>query len=557
MKHSASWLLVVSVCLSARAPAQAVYFDWFEYSGRDAVFERPLPRDSYRNPVLAGFYPDPSVTRVGREFYLVNSTFTYFPGIPVFESRDLVHWRQIGNAIDSPSEFNFDGLGVSRGLFAPSISFHDGRFYIVNTAVDSGGNYYVTATNPAGPWSAPHWLPQIDGIDPSLFFDADGRVYLLNNGAPEGTALYEGHRAIWIQELDLKHERLVGPRRVLLNGGIGFSRHPIWIEGPHMFRRGRWYYLLCAQGGTSSNHSEVVLRGRSPWGPFVPYAGNPILTQRDLDPERSDPIVDAGHADFVEAPDHSWWTVFLACRSYGKEHFNTGRETFLLPVSWHDGWPIILKHGQAIPYVLQGPSFLDAGTRISPTTGNFTWRDDFDGPGLKPEWLEVRTPKQSWADVTSRHGWLKIQPLAIPLDGLGNPSFLARRQQHTSFDASVAFELPENGPVSAGLAAFQNERYWYFLGTRRAGTQVRIFLRKKSGHAVATIATALVDGQAPLKLKISGEAGWYSFFYDAGGTWTRLVAADDATILSTEVSGGFVGAMVGPYAVTEEDTGNQ
>ena len=418
MKRSASCFLVISVWLSGWAVAQPVYFDWFEYTGHDTVFERPLPHHSYRNPVLAGFYPDPSVTRVGRKFYLVNSTFTYFPGIPVFESSDLVHWRQLGNVIDRPSELKFDGLGVSRGVFAPTIRFHDGRFYVVNTAVDGGGNFYVTATNPAGPWSGPHWLPEIDGIDPSLFFDADGKAYILNNGPPEGTSLYEGHRAIWLQEFNLKNDRLVGPRRVLLNGGVEASKHPIWIEGPHMFRRGRWYYLLCAEGGTSSNHSEVVLRSRSPWGPFMPYADNPILTQRDLDPERSDPIVNSGYADFVEAADHSWWAVFLACRSYDKDHFNTGRETFLLPVTWRDGWPIILKHGEAVPYVVPGPSFLAASTHIAPTTGNFTWRDDFDGPAVKSEWLNVRTPKQRWADVTSRRGWLRIEPLAMPLDGL-------------------------------------------------------------------------------------------------------------------------------------------
>src|SRR5579863_4332192 len=190
MKHSALSFLFVSIWMSGRACAQPVYFDWFEYMGHDAVFERALPPGSYRNPVIAGFYPDPSVTRVGRQFYLVNSTFTYFPGIPVFESRDLVHWRQVGNVIDRPSELEFDGLEVSRGVFAPTIRFHAGRFYVVNSAVDSGGNFYVTATNPAGPWSAPHWLPQIDGIDPSLFFDTDGKAYILNNGPPEGTELY-------------------------------------------------------------------------------------------------------------------------------------------------------------------------------------------------------------------------------------------------------------------------------------------------------------------------------------------------------------------------------
>jgi len=176
----ASVLVLLSSLPQARAaePAPPVYFDWFEYSGRDVAFEAPLPAGHYRNPILAGFHADPSIAAANGRFYLVNSSFTYFPGIPVFESVDLVHWKQIGNVIDRPSQLDFDGLGVSRGIFAPAISYHDGMFYVVTTAVDSGGNFIATARDPAGPWSDPHWLPGIDGIDPSLFFDNDGTVYL-------------------------------------------------------------------------------------------------------------------------------------------------------------------------------------------------------------------------------------------------------------------------------------------------------------------------------------------------------------------------------------------
>jgi xylan 1,4-beta-xylosidase len=459
--------------------------------------------------------------------------------------------------LSRPTELNFDGLDVSRGVFAPTIRFHDGSFYVVNTAVDSGGNFYVTATNPAGPWSAPHWLPEIDGIDPSFFFDTDGKAYVLNNGPPAGPALYPGHRAIWIQQFDLNSGKLIGPRKVLLNGGADFSRHPVWIEGPHMYRRGRWYYLMCAEGGTSSDHSEVVLRSRSPWGPFTPYAGNPILTQRDLDAQRADPIVNAGHADLVETADHSWWAVFLACRAYGDGHFNTGRETFLLPVTWRDGWPIILEHGRNIPYVMRAPHLPATAAGMVPTSGNFTWRDDFDGATLKPQWLNVRTPKQPWADLNGRRGWLGIEPQAMPLDGLGNPSFLARRQQHTSFEASTAFELPGQQSVAAGLAAFQNQGYWYFLGVRHVGNQVRIFVEKNSGHGVQTVAAAMAEAHARVELKISAHAGAYSFFYDAGEGWKALLSADDGSILSSDVAGGFVGAVIGPYARADNSEENQ
>jgi alpha-N-arabinofuranosidase len=547
------WLL--SICVfGCAAYAGPVSFDWFEYTGHDAVFAQPLPAGSYRNPILAGFYPDPSITRAGNKFYLVNSTFAYFPGIPVSESADLVHWRQIGNVIDRRTQLSFDGLGVSRGVFAPSIEFHGGTFYVLNTAVDSGGSFLSTATNPAGPWSDPVWLPQIDGIDPSLFFD-EGKAYIVNNGPPQGTPLYDGHRAIWIQQFDVASRKLIGPRKVLVNGGVDIAKQPVWIEGPHLYRRAGWYYLLCAEGGTGPNHSQVILRGRSPWGPFIAFSGNPILTQRDLAPDRSDPVTNAGHADLIEAPDGSWWATFLASRSYLGTHYNTGRETFLLPVKWQNDWPIILDHGATVPYAAPGPGFMSKEEQ-APLSGNFTWRDDFDSTSLNSAWLQVRVPKQQWFDLDSRKGSLTIHPLPATLDTLGNPSFLARRQQHTSFDASTALDLPAGRGVVAGIAAFQSENYWYLLGARRGADSIQLFVQQRNGAhngaKVATIATATVAADRHLRLKISGAASGYSFFYgvdDEG--WQLLLQNADATILSTDVAGGFVGAVVGPYARAE------
>lgn len=541
--------LLILVCLSARTLAEPVSFDWFEYTGRDAVFEQPLLAGSYRNPILGGFYPDPSIARAGDKFYLVNSTFAYFPGIPVFESTDLVHWNHIGNVIDRPSQLNFGGVGVSRGVFAPAIEFHAGTFYVLNTAVDSGGNFVSTAKNPAGPWSDPVWLPELaGGIDPSLFVDTDGKAYVINNGPPQGRPLYDGHRAIWIQEFDVAAQKMTGPRKVLVNGGVDLSKQPIWIEGPHLYKRAGWYYLMCAEGGTGPDHSQVILRGRSPWGPFVPYEGNPILTQRDLSAGRPNPITNAGHADLVEAPDGSWWATFLATRTYEGIHYNTGRETFLLPVTWKEGWPIILERGSVIPYVVPGPKFMMKGDQ-APLSGNFTWRDDFDSPTLNASWLQVRVPKQPWADLRSKAGTLTIRPSTLPLDSLGNPSFLARRQQHLAFEASTAFRTPRSDGVAAGMAAFQSENYWYFLGARRVAEGTRLFLEKKSGKSVETIATATIEARQHLKLKISGDARAYSFFYDADGRgWKALRQNDDGSILSTDVAGGFVGAVIGPYA---------
>ena len=549
---SAACLLALMCALATPASAaqpDAVRYDWFEYTGKDAVFGGELPAGHYRNPILAGFYPDPSITRAGDKFYLVNSTFAYYPGIPVFESSDLVHWRQIGHVIDRPTMLNFDGLGISRGVFAPTIEFHDGTFYVVNTAVDSGGNFYVTAQNPAGPWSDPIWLRGLDGIDPSFFFDDDGKVYLLNNGPPEGTPQYDGHRAIWIQEIDLGTRKLVGPRKVLVNGGVDFAKQPIWIEGPHLYKREGWYYLMCAEGGTGPDHSQVILRSRSPWGPFEPYAGNPILTQRDLPPDRFNAVTNAGHADLIEARDGSWWAVFLASRPYERVHYNTGRETFLLPVSWQDGWPIILERGSPIPYVNAGPTFM-SGDSQAPLTGNFTWRDDFDAR-LQPEWLQVRVPMRPWHEVTSAPGWLSIRPLPLGLHELGNPSFLARRQQHLAFEASTALRVPSQG-VAAGVAAFQSENYWYFFGVRRRGAQLELFLEQKANGPVRTLATATLPASTQIKLRVSGHSADYAFAYDADGAgWQTLLDDVDGRVLSTERAGGFVGAVVGPYARRE------
>ncbi|MET0892971.1 MAG: family 43 glycosylhydrolase, partial [Pseudoxanthomonas sp.] len=423
----------------AREP---VLFDWFEYRGHDAVFEAPLQQGSYRNPILAGFHPDPSITRAGDRFYLVTSSFAFFPGIPVFESGDLVHWKQIGNVIDRPSQLDFDGLGMSRGVFAPSIDYHDGIFYVVNTAVDSGGNFLASATDPAGPWSDPIWLPTIGGIDPSLFFDDDGRTYLLNNDAPVGTPRYDGHRAIWMQEFDLARKQPFGPRKVLIDGGVDPSTNPIWIEGPHIFKRDGWYYLNCAEGGTGPQHSQVILRSRAVWGPYQPYDRNPILTQRDLPTDRAHPITNAGHADLVEGLDGRWWATFLASRNYGEVHYNTGRETFLLPVEWKDGWPMILEPGLGIPYVAPGPGFMSRTVTQAPSTGNFTWRDEFDKPELDRAWMYVRVPKRQWVDLAGHAGQLAVLPLVEALDTPRNPAFLARRQQHTVFEASLALQVP-------------------------------------------------------------------------------------------------------------------
>jgi xylan 1,4-beta-xylosidase len=548
-------VLLSAIALGSAAGAGApapVVFHWFEYSGQDRAAGAPLPEGSYRNPVLAGFYPDPGICRVGEDYYLVNSSFAWFPGIPIFHSRDLVHWTQIGSVLSRPAQLPLAGLGVSRGVFAPAISHHGGRFYVINTLVDAGGNFFVTATNPAGPWSDPVWLPEIDGIDPSFFFDVDGRAYVVNNGPPPGNhPLYEGHRAIWIQEFDVATQKLTGPREIIVNGGTDLARHPVWIEGPHLFQRDGWYYLICAEGGTAEDHSEVVFRSRAVRGPYVPWERNPILTQRDLPAGRPDPVTCTGHADFVTTPDGAWWAVFLGCEPYADNFYNTGRETFLLPVTWtRDGWPLILPPREPVPRVVAAPR-LPATPPSIPLNGNFTWRDDFAGPALAPVWESLRGPPDAWLSLTQNPGALTLLPRPDRISGSGAPAFIARRQQNADCTATTELRLPVAAGVSAGLVAFQNETYHFFLGVRARAGGAEVFLERAAGGAATTVATADLPGPAAesLRLRITLEGGVGAFAYAVrAGPWRTLRAGEDATILSTRTAGGFVGTMLGLYA---------
>ncbi|HHE72603.1 MAG TPA: glycoside hydrolase family 43 protein, partial [Chloroflexi bacterium] len=284
---------------------------------------------TFRNPILSGFYPDPSICRVGDDYYLVNSSFEYFPGLPIFHSRDLVHWRQIGHVLDRPEQLNLDGVRPSGGLYAPTIRYHAGTFYVTNTLVDGPGpkgNFIVTATDPAGPWSEPVWLDDAPGIDPSLFFDEDGRVwYVGNRHAFEGH--YPGHCEIWLQELDLENMTLVGERYLLWDGAL---KGAVYAEGPHLYRVNDHYYLMIAEGGTGHDHAVTIARSDSITGPYYPNPRNPILTHRHLGQDY--PIVGTGHADLVETQYGEWWMVALAMRPYDGYFYNLGRETFLIPV---------------------------------------------------------------------------------------------------------------------------------------------------------------------------------------------------------------------------------
>lgn len=511
----------------------------------------------YRNPVLAGFYPDPSAIRVGDDFYLVNSSFGYFPGLPIFRSRDLVSWTQIGNAIDRPGQIDFGHHELTRGLFAASISHHGDTFYITNTCFYcDGGNYVITAKNPAGPWSDPVWLG-IEGIDPSLFFDDDGSAWLVNNGLPEGKLRYEGHRAIWIQQFDVSSMKLVGPRKAIVDGGANPAARPEYIEGPHLFRHDGYYYLSAAEGGTGEQHAEMVFRGRVVTGPYEPWTGNPVLTQRDLPADRALPVTSTGHAQFVELKDGSWWAVFLATRPYRGNQYNLGRETFLLPVTWRDGWPVILAHGERVPLMEKRPT-LPRDPRATPMSGAFHWTERFHAPTLPMPWMTINVPHRPWF-ATGSDG-LRIEPSATPLGSYesGQPAYIAHRLQHHK--AIIDIRLDGRGVTAgeqAGLALLQNvqnETHFYAAGVTRDAAGSSLVLYRRNGKdgppaGVALSRVALPDNKTSVSIRFRLDGPRLDVFYAVDANkWHPLLQGLDASLLSTASAGGFTGVTFGPYA---------
>jgi alpha-N-arabinofuranosidase len=552
MRRLIGTALLALASAAAAAPAQPpARFDWFDYRGDDGL-PKPAPGE-YANPILQGFYPDPSMVRVGDDYYLVNSTFGWFPGIPVWHSRDLVSWTQIGNAIDRPGQLKLDGMSMGQGVFAPDISWHDGTFYILNTCIGCGGNFVITAKNPAGPWSDPVFLPDVDGIDTSMFFDADGSAWIVHNAPPQGTPEYPGHTAIWLQQFDLKTLKTFGPKRLLVDKGTHPERKPIWIEGPHIIRKDGAYYLVAAEGGTAEQHSEVVFKSDRVTGPYVPFAGNPILTQRDLPADRRQPITSTGHASFVETPRGEWWTVFLGVRPYDAQNFNTGRETFLARVRWQGGWPHVTEPGERVPWVAERPDLPRQPKPKLPTNGAFDVREDFSTAGLPSGWMLLGDPHGQWWRISGGQLALQAQPVAL---GSGpNPSLLARRQQHQHFVATAKVRFtPVSDDAEAGMVAMQNPDYWYGLLVGRDGGRRVIRVRRRAGGGDPLVGTILASAplpDGPVELRIAGHGAAYDFSWSSdGGHWHPLLSGADGTILSTTRAGGFVGAVLGVYAHT-------
>ncbi|MCL1842747.1 MAG: glycoside hydrolase family 43 protein [Defluviitaleaceae bacterium] len=493
----------------------------------------------FNNPILPGFYPDPSVCRVGEDYYLVTSTFAYFPGVPIFHSRDLVHWEQIGNILTRDSQLPVQNVEVSRGIFAPTIREHKGTFYMITTNVSSGGNFLVTAKNPKGPWSEPFYLKGADGIDPSLYFEGNKCWY--HGTCEKKDGAYYGDNEIYLQELDLKKMQLVGERYVIWHSAL---KNAVWPEGPHIYKKDDWYYLLISEGGTAHEHAITVARSKTLTGYYEGHKSNPILTHRHLGKDY--PIVNVGHGDFVETQNGEWWMVLLASRPYGGRYRNLGRETFLAPVTWEDGWPVV---NYGIGLVLDSERFpnLPPSPFIQPVSFDFCSLSE-----IPLNMMFLRNPVTT--DYTLKPDGLHLRLNKNKITENATVSYLCIRQQHKSFEAVTQMKFsPTSKNETAGLVILQNSAYNFQFTLSKNGRKkgeycLCVFKTEKSEtQTLAEIPITLPDDR--ISLKIAAREQNLSFFYGAEQQFFLPAFENaDARILNTDTAGGFVGNTIGLYA---------
>ena len=510
-----------------------------------------------KNPIMPGFFPDPSICAVGDDFYLVNSTFSYFPGLPILHSKDLAHWEQIGNALNRTSQLPLPNSGHSQGLFAPTIRYHEGLFYLICTNVSWGGNFIVTATNPEGPWSDPYYLEGADGIDPSLFFDDDGRCYYIGTHPNKDGCRYNGDYFIWIQELDLKTMKLTGEKKDVWNGAM---RNICWPEGPHIYKKDDYYYIMHAEGGTGPEHAVTVARSKDIWGPYENCFCNPILTHRHLG--QAYPIKYVGHGDLVETKNGEWYMVMLAVRPYADTtsenlgfYTTMGRETFFARVTWENGWPVV-NPGVGIltdevlidletwdPAVDTDSYYMRTGKKTELPGANriyeFAKRET-----IGDEFMALRLPADTFAHIESGKGlFMKLSD--VSMTERKTPSYLCVRQQHHGFVSEAVADCAVLGPEEqAGLIYCQSNDYFLKAVSNQKGAQV--VLCENGVEKVLGTCTYTADAaDVKIRMDIEGLTAKVTVL-----TSMEEYAFTDSDIhaLSTEVAGGFVGCTIGMYA---------
>ena len=505
------------------------------------------------NPVLRGFNPDPSILRVGDDYYIATSTFEWFPGVQIHHSRDLRHWRLVSRPLSRRSQLDMAGDPDSGGIWAPCLSYSDGLFYLVYTDVKSHlgpfkdtPNYLVTAPSVEGPWSEPVYLNS-SGFDPSLFHDDDGRKWLVNMiwDHRKGKNPFGG---IALQEYSVEEQRLVGPIWNIFRGtGLGLT------EAPHLYKHGGYYYLMTAEGGTRFGHAVTVARSKSLFGPYVVDPENPILTaagRPELELQRS------GHASLVETQTGDWYLAYLCGRPLRPSmRCNLGRETALQPVEWTaDGWLRLAGGGNSPKQVVPAPDLPDHPFPPEPET------DHFNGPELSIHFQTLREPiEEAWASLAARPGWLRITGRAS-LYAKHRQSLIARRQQAFTAEAETAVEFePTTFQQMAGLVYYYNTNNYYYLHISRdeqLGKCLNIMFSDRGEYDEALDAPVSVEGWTRVYLKASLHYEQLQFWYSRDGeTWLPIGPVLDASIISDEnsetliggrlIDQGFTGAFLG------------
>lgn len=510
---------------------------------------------NYTNPILKGFNPDPSMCRVGEGYYLVTSSFEYFPGIPVYHSTNLVNWTHIGNCINSVVDLPFDTAKASGGIWAPTIRYHEGRFYVTAT-FDGYGNFIIMADAPAGEWSKPVKV-NMGGIDPSLFFE-NGRAYYCTNerGA-------DRKEAISLAEINVQTGELLSEIRQIWNGiGGGF------LEAPHIYHVGEFYYLLVAEGGTGLNHMIAVARSRDIWGLYESFEGNPILTNRN---DTTKQIACSGHGDLVEDTNGNWWMVHLATRPVNNWLSHLGRESFLMPVIWENEWPVVGTDKKS-HLKCKGP------LRSEQKPVN-SWQADFSR--IEPQWLRLRAPTMENYILKDKH--LVLKPSNHKLSGKnGSPTFMAIRYPDIECEVRVKMKFtPCMDGDETGMVLYLSDEFYYnickkqeegkvyIIVERHAADFLQIVFKEEVGKTseVANVAALNVENatfssaessETWIGFKIEATRDKYNFYY-APDDGRYIFAGSAATrFLSCELAGKcFTGTLVGMYAQCEGETDAQ
>ncbi|MDF2887683.1 MAG: glycoside hydrolase family 43 protein [Lacrimispora sp.] len=489
------------------------------------------------NPIQKGFYPDPSICRVGKDYYMVHSTFAYAPGIPVFRSSDLKNWTLIGHVLERKEQLRLTGANVSKGIYAPTIRYQKGLFYVIATNVSGGGNFYVTAADPNGPWSDPVFLTDAPGIDPSLYFEEDA-CYYVGQRTKEHPAYY-GDCEIWIQELDLRKKKLVNTPLVLFDGSM---KETIWAEGPHLYRIGKMYYLLLAEGGTEFNHSVTIARSQSLYGPYEACPNNPILTHRHLG--RNYPVQCIGHGDLIETPDGHWFMVMLGTRPLNG-CAELGRETFLASVIWEDGWPVVSPGMGKVPDFLEISASDNEQEVLVPAT-EIEWKEPID---MRCIGLRDHPAQLPLKIIDSR---LYLPYLPETMEDLSVPAFIGIRLLSRDFDIRVTMESEPKGSEEAGLLYFYNEIHYVKVVISEREGQLHAVTAIRKGNKWEEQSRAVAAGKIH-EIKLLGHEQTLSVEIDGKITEQPLDIKD----LCSQTAGGFTGCTVGVYASSVHKASDQ